>query len=96
MLNPNQVVEREDDTLNIDMANVREHDPDLYSKLVRYPLDIIPILDGICTDLAVHYQLTFEKSIEVRFLGIFFSCYQYCSLGMERKMLCWEKYFFGG
>jgi DNA replication licensing factor MCM4 len=38
-------VEREEDTINIDISYTFDHDPDLYAKIVRYPLDIIPLLD---------------------------------------------------
>jgi len=59
-------VEREEDTINIDMANVHDHDSDLYNKIVRYPLDIIPLLDTECQEVATNFLPTFEKHIEVR------------------------------
>jgi len=51
--------------LNIDASNVYEHDPDLYSKIVRYPLDIIPLLDVACLEEAVKIKPDYEKAIEV-------------------------------
>lgn len=60
-----QTVEREEDTVNIDMTNLFDHDPDLYAKVVRYPLDIIPLLDTECQEIATHFLPTFEKHIEV-------------------------------
>jgi DNA replication licensing factor MCM4 len=61
-----QATEREEDTLNIDASNVYEHDPDLYSKIVRYPLDIIPLLDVACMEEAVKIKPDYEKAIEAR------------------------------
>ncbi|CAK9211657.1 unnamed protein product [Sphagnum troendelagicum] len=61
-----QATEREEDTLNIDASNVYEHDPDLYSKIVRYPLDIIPLLDVACLEEAVKIKPDYEKAIEAR------------------------------
>lgn len=51
--------------MNIDASNVYEHDPDLYSKIVRYPLDIIPLLDVACLEEAVKIKPDYEKAIEV-------------------------------
>lgn len=58
-------MERDEDTINIDMANVFDHDPYLYAKIVRYPLDIIPLLDTECQEVATNFVPTFEKHIEV-------------------------------
>lgn len=58
-------MEREEDTLNIDMSDIYDHDPDLYAKIVRYPLDIIPLLDTECQEVATSLLPTFEKHIEV-------------------------------
>lgn len=60
-----ETVEREEDTLNIDMSDIYDHDPDLYAKIVRYPLDIIPLLDTECQEVATSLLPTFEKHIEV-------------------------------
>jgi DNA replication licensing factor MCM4 len=65
-----QATEREEDTLNIDASNVYEHDPDLYSKIVRYPLDIIPLLDVACLEEAVKIKPDYEKAIEVCDLSV--------------------------
>ena len=58
-------MEREEDTINIDMSNIFDHDPDLYVKIVRYPLDIIPLLDTECQEVAIDIRPDFEKHIEV-------------------------------
>lgn len=59
-------MQREEDTINIDMSNIFDHDPDLYSKIVRYPLDIIPLLDTECQEVATSIEPAYEKHIEVR------------------------------
>ncbi|KAG0564394.1 hypothetical protein KC19_8G107300 [Ceratodon purpureus] len=61
-----ETVEREEDTVNIDMSNIFDHDPDLYNKILRYPLDIIPLLDTECQEVALDIRPDFEKHIEAR------------------------------
>jgi DNA replication licensing factor MCM4 len=58
-------VEREEDTVKIDMSNIFDHDPDLYVKIVWYPLNIIPLLDTECQEFVIDIRLDFEKHIEV-------------------------------
>jgi hypothetical protein len=62
-------VEREEDTVNIDMSNIFDHDPDLYAKIVQYPLDIIPLLDTECpstSGLTLRNVLRFASALDSR------------------------------
>lgn len=47
-----QVVEKEFISLNIDCANLKKFDAELYNVLVHYPEEVIPLSDLVATELA--------------------------------------------
>jgi hypothetical protein len=62
-------VEREEDTVNIDMSNIFDHDLDLYAKIVRYLLDIILLLDTECQEVAIDIRLVRFGALEEVFMS---------------------------
>jgi DNA replication licensing factor MCM4 len=46
------------------------HDPDLYSKMVRYPLEVLAIFDIVLMDLVARIEPLFEKHITTRIYNL--------------------------
>ncbi|KAJ4788540.1 DNA helicase [Rhynchospora pubera] len=54
------------ESLDIDAHDVFEYDPDLYNKMVRYPLEVLAIFDIVLMDLVARIDPLFEKHIQTR------------------------------
>lgn len=54
------------ESLDIDAHDVFEYDPDLYHKMVRYPLEVLAIFDIVLMDLVARIDPLFEKHIQTR------------------------------
>ena len=48
-----QAVEDEDLVVNVDCQDMRKFDVELYSQLVAYPMEVIPLLDAETNDVVV-------------------------------------------
>lgn len=58
----------EGDTVNIDAMDILQHDPDLYSKMVQFPLETVPVFDMFLMSQAQERERYWDKVIEVRLL----------------------------
>ncbi len=48
-----QTLQRGEVSISVDAANIDEHDSNLYSSMVCYPAEVLPLFDSVFTDLAV-------------------------------------------
>lgn len=58
------------ESLDVDAHDVFDHDPDLYSKMVRYPLEVLAIFDIVLMDLVARIEPLFEKHIQTRIYNL--------------------------
>nr|CAB3473261.1 unnamed protein product [Digitaria exilis] len=58
------------ETLDVDAHDVFDHDPDLYSKMVRYPLEVLAIFDIVLMELVGRFEPFFEKHIQTRIYNL--------------------------
>lgn len=65
-----QVIEFEGDSLDVDARDVFDHDPDLYTKMVRYPLEVLAIFDLVLMNMVVRIKPKFEKHIQTRIFNL--------------------------
>ncbi|XP_057747993.1 DNA replication licensing factor MCM4 [Arachis stenosperma] len=65
-----QVIEVEGDSLDVDAHDVFEHDPDLYTKMVRYPLEVLAIFDLVLMNMVSRIKPMFEKHIQTRIFNL--------------------------
>ncbi|KAL2328997.1 hypothetical protein Fmac_022424 [Flemingia macrophylla] len=65
-----QVIEVEGDSLDVDAHDVFDHDPDLYTKMVRYPLEVLAIFDLVLMNMVSRLKPMFEKHIQTRIFNL--------------------------
>ncbi|CAA7402877.1 unnamed protein product [Spirodela intermedia] len=53
-------------SLDVDAQDVFDYDPDLYNKMVRYPLEVLAIFDIVLMDMVARINPLFEKHIQTR------------------------------
>ncbi|PKA59683.1 Protein PROLIFERA [Apostasia shenzhenica] len=58
------------ESLDVDAHDVFDHDPDLYGKMVRYPLEVLAIFDIVLMDLVARIDPMFEKHIQTRIYNL--------------------------
>ncbi|TVU34032.1 hypothetical protein EJB05_15853 [Eragrostis curvula] len=58
------------ESLDVDAHDVYDHDPDLYSKMLRYPLEVLAIFDIVLMDLVARIEPLFEKHISTRIYNL--------------------------
>ncbi|XP_038987666.1 DNA replication licensing factor MCM4 [Phoenix dactylifera] len=58
------------ESLDVDAHDVFDYDPDLYSKMVRYPLEVLAIFDIVLMDLVGRINPLFEKHIQTRIFNL--------------------------
>ncbi|ONK69860.1 uncharacterized protein A4U43_C05F27540 [Asparagus officinalis] len=58
------------ESLDVDAHDVFDHDPDLYGKMVRYPLEVLAIFDIVLMDLVARIDPLFEKHIQTRIYNL--------------------------
>ncbi|XBI27103.1 hypothetical protein VPH35_051645 [Triticum aestivum] len=58
------------ESLDVDAHDVFDHDPDLYGKMVRYPLEVLAIFDIVLMDLVARMEPLFEKHIQTRIYNL--------------------------
>ena len=65
-----QVIEIEGDSLDVDAHDVFDYDPDLYTKMVRYPLEVLAIFDLVLMNMVSRTNPLFEKHIQTRIFNL--------------------------
>ncbi|XP_074275429.1 DNA replication licensing factor MCM4 [Silene latifolia] len=65
-----RVMEIEGDWLDVDAHHVFDYDPDLYNKMVRYPLEVLAIFDIVLMDIVAKVDPLFEKHIQARIFNL--------------------------
>lgn len=65
-----QVLELEGESLDVDAHDVFDHDTDLYTKMVRYPLEVLAIFDIVLMDMVSRINPLFEKHIQARIFNL--------------------------
>ncbi|KAG1368110.1 DNA helicase [Cocos nucifera] len=58
------------ESLDVDAHDVFDYDPDLYGKMVRYPLEVLAIFDIVLMDLVGRINPLFEKHIQTRIFNL--------------------------
>ncbi|XP_047956027.1 DNA replication licensing factor MCM4 isoform X2 [Salvia hispanica] len=66
----NHVIEMEGDSLDVDAHDVYDYDSDLYTKMVRYPLEVLAIFDMVLMDMVGRINPLFEKHIQARIFNL--------------------------
>ncbi|GAB4837860.1 DNA replication licensing factor, mcm4 component [Ancistrocladus abbreviatus] len=64
------VLEIEGDWLDVDAHDVFDYDPDLYNKMVRYPLEVLAIFDIVLLDMVSRINPLFEKHVQARIFNL--------------------------
>lgn len=64
------VIEVEGESLDVDAHNVFDYDTDLYTKMVRYPLEVLAIFDIVLMDMVSRINPLFEKHIQARIFNL--------------------------
>lgn len=65
-----RVLEIEGDSLDVDARDVFDYDPDLYTKMVRYPLEVLAIFDIVLMNMVGRINPLFEKHIQTRIFNL--------------------------
>lgn len=65
-----RVLEVEGDWLDVDAHHVFDYDPDLYNKMVRYPLEVLAIFDIVLMDMVSKIDPYFEKHVQARIFNL--------------------------
>lgn len=66
----NHVIEIEGESLEVDANDVDAYDSDLYTKMVRYPLEVLAIFDIVLMDMVSRINPLFEKHIQARIFNL--------------------------
>ncbi|XP_057966145.1 DNA replication licensing factor MCM4 [Malania oleifera] len=66
----NRAIELEGDSLDVDAHDVYDYDTDLYTKMVRYPLEVLVIFDIVLIDMVSRINPLFEKHIQPRIFNL--------------------------
>ncbi|GKB63043.1 DNA replication licensing factor MCM4, partial [Tanacetum coccineum] len=64
------VIEMEGESLEVDANDVFDYDNDLYTKMVRYPLEVLAIFDIVLMDMVSRINPLFEKHIQARIFNL--------------------------
>ncbi|XP_010516710.1 PREDICTED: DNA replication licensing factor MCM4 [Camelina sativa] len=65
-----KVIEIEGEWIDVDAFDVFDYDPDLYNKMVRYPLEVLAIFDIVLMDIVSTINPLFEKHVQVRIFNL--------------------------
>ncbi|CAO2814977.1 unnamed protein product [Amaranthus hypochondriacus] len=65
-----RVIEIEGEWLDVDAHHVFDYDPDLYNKMVRYPLEVLAIFDIVLMDIVANIKPLFEKHVQARIFNL--------------------------
>ncbi|XP_043708662.1 DNA replication licensing factor MCM4 [Telopea speciosissima] len=64
------ILDVEGESLDVDAQDVYNYDSDLYTKMVRYPLEALAIFDIVLMDLVSRIKPLFEKHIQARIFNL--------------------------
>ncbi|OVA20381.1 Mini-chromosome maintenance [Macleaya cordata] len=64
------IIEVEGESLDVDAHDVFDYDIDLYTKMVRYPLEVLAIFDIVLMDMASRINELFDKHIQARIFNL--------------------------
>ena len=64
------VVEVEGDFVEVDACDVFGYDPDLYFKLVRFPLEVLVIFDIVLMSMVTRVNPLFDKHVHTRIFNL--------------------------
>ncbi|KAI4297641.1 hypothetical protein L6164_037523 [Bauhinia variegata] len=64
------VIEIEGESLDVNARDVFDYDPDLYTKMVRYPLEVLAIFDLVLMNMVSRINPLFEKHIQTRIFNL--------------------------
>ncbi|RZC44709.1 hypothetical protein C5167_037655 [Papaver somniferum] len=64
------ILEIEGETLDVDAHDVFDYDSDLYTKMVRYPLEVLAIFDIVLMEMTSKINDLFEKHIQARIFNL--------------------------
>ncbi|KAA0033785.1 DNA replication licensing factor MCM4 isoform X2 [Cucumis melo var. makuwa] len=65
-----RVLENEGDSLDVDAQDLFNYDADLYTKMVRYPLEVLAIFDIVLMEMVPQINPLFEKHIQTRIFNL--------------------------
>lgn len=65
-----EVMEMQGDSLEVDAHDVFAYDTDLYTKMVRYPLEVLAIFDIVLMDMVGRINPSFETHIQARIFNL--------------------------
>ncbi|XP_030944399.1 DNA replication licensing factor MCM4 [Quercus lobata] len=65
-----RVIEIEGESLDVNARDVFDYDPDLYTKMVRYPLEVLAIFDIVLMNMVGRINPLFEKHIQTRIFNL--------------------------
>ncbi|CAL1353637.1 unnamed protein product [Linum trigynum] len=65
-----RVLEIEGEWLDVDAHDVFDYNPELYGKMVRYPLEVLAIFDIVLMDMVSLINPLFEKHVQVRIFNL--------------------------
>ncbi|KAG9441779.1 hypothetical protein H6P81_017633 [Aristolochia fimbriata] len=60
----------EGESIDVDAQDIYDYDPDLYGKMVRYPLEVLAIFDIVLMDMVSNINPLFEKHIQARIFNL--------------------------
>ncbi|KAM0045603.1 putative DNA helicase [Helianthus debilis subsp. tardiflorus] len=66
----NHAIEMGGESLDVDANDVFDYDNDLYTKMVRYPLEVLAIFDIVLMDMVSRINPLFEKHIQARIFNL--------------------------
>ncbi|XP_019448467.1 PREDICTED: DNA replication licensing factor MCM4-like [Lupinus angustifolius] len=64
------VIETDGESLDVDAHDVFDHDPDLYTKMVRYPLEVLAIFDLVLMNMVSRLNPMSEKHIQTQIFNL--------------------------
>lgn len=64
------VIEIEGESLDVDAQDLYGYDTDLYTKMLRYPLEVLAIFDIVLMDMVSRINPLFEKHIQARIFNL--------------------------
>lgn len=65
-----RVLEIEGEWIDVDARDVSDYDSDLYTKMVRYPLEVLAIFDIVLMDIVSLINPLFDKHVQVRIYNL--------------------------
>ncbi|PKI59468.1 hypothetical protein CRG98_020099 [Punica granatum] len=65
-----RVLEMVREWIDVDAMDIFSYDPDLYNKMVRYPLEVLAIFEIVLMDIASSRDPYFEKHIQARVFNL--------------------------